>query len=72
MSVLYQKNPGDTLVKNPLANAGDAGLIPGLGRFSGEENGNPLQYSCLETPGNRGARRATVHEDARESDTTEL
>ena len=64
--------PGGSVVKSPPANAGDAGLIPGLGRFSGEENGNPLQYSCLETPGNRGARRATVHEDARESDTTEL
>ena len=33
--------------KNPPANAGDMGLIPGLGRSPGEENGNPLQYSCL-------------------------
>ena len=42
-----------TVVKNPLANAGgerDAGLIPGSGRFSGEGNGNPVQYSCLENP----------------------
>ena len=38
------------MVKNPSAIAGDVGLIPGLGRFSGEENGNPLQYSCLENP----------------------
>ena len=42
--------------------AEDPGLIPGLGRSSGEGNGNPLQYSCLENPMNRGAWRATVHE----------
>ena len=36
-------------------NAGDLGSIPGLGRSPGEENGNPLQYSCLETPMNGGA-----------------
>ena len=41
--------------------AEDPGLIPGLGRSSGEGNGNPLQYSCLENPMNRGAWRATVH-----------
>ena len=49
------------LVKNPPANAGDLrdlGLIPGLGRSSGEGNGNPLQYSCLETPMDRGGRQA--------------
>ena len=43
--------PGDEVVKNPPANIGnarDTGLIPGLGRSSGEENGNPLQYYCLE------------------------
>ena len=39
-----------TVVKNLLANAGDMGLIPGWGRISGEGNGNPLQYSCLENP----------------------
>ena len=38
------------MVKNPLANAGNAGSIPGLGRSPGEGNGNPLQYSCLESP----------------------
>ena len=46
------------LVKNLPANAGDTrdpGLIPGLGRFPGERNGNPLQYSCLGNPTNRGA-----------------
>ena len=46
--------------KNPLANAGDAGLIPGLGRSPGGGNGNPLQYSCLGNPMDRGAWRAAV------------
>ena len=41
------------MVKNLPANAGDTGLIPGLGRSSGEGNGNPLQYSCLENPMDR-------------------
>ena len=51
------------LVKNLPANAGDtrdAGSIPGLERSPGEVNGNPLQYSCLENPMDRGAWRATV------------
>ena len=47
--------------KNPPANAGDLGSIPGLGRSSGEGNGNPLQYSCLENSMERGAWRAAVH-----------
>ena len=50
-------------VKNPPANAGDArdaGLIPGLGRSPEEEHSNPLQYSCLENPMDRGAWWATV------------
>ena len=38
--------PGGSMVKNPSANAGDVGLIPGLGRSPGEGNDNPLQYSC--------------------------
>ena len=58
------------MVKNPPANAGDPGSIPGSGRSSGEGNGNPLQYSCLENPMDRGAQQATVHGVA-ESDTTE-
>ena len=41
------------MVKNPPSNAGDAGSIPGSGRSSGEGNGNPLQYSCLENPMDR-------------------
>ena len=52
------------VVKNLPANAGDikdSGLIPGLGRAPGEGHGNPLQYSCLENPMERGASRATVH-----------
>ena len=52
------------VVKNLPANAGDvrdSGLIPGLGSSPGEGNGNPLQYSCLENPMDRGAWRATVH-----------
>ena len=46
--------------KSP-ANVGDAGLIPRSGRSPGEGHGNPLQYSCLENPRDRGAWRATVH-----------
>ena len=42
-------------------NAGDPGLIPGLGRSPGEGNGSPLQCSCLENPRDRGAWWATVH-----------
>ena len=52
------------MVKNPPANAGaigDTALIPGLGRFPGGGNGNPLQYSGLENPMDRGTWQATVH-----------
>ena len=48
--------------KESTCNAGDRGLIPGLGSYPGEGNGNPLQYSCLENFMDRGAWRATVHE----------
>ena len=58
------------MVKNLPANLGDPGSIPGLGRSPGEENGNRLQYSCLENPTDGGAWWATVHGVA-ESDTTE-
>ena len=44
-----------------LTNAGDLGLIPGLGRSPGEGNGNPLQYSSLRNPMDRGVWCATVH-----------
>ena len=62
--------PGGSVAKNPPANAGNAGLTPGSGRSSGEANGNPLQYSCLGNPMDRGALWATVHEVAKELDTT--
>ena len=58
------------MVKNPLASAGDAGLIPESGNSPGDGNGNPLQYSCLENPVDRGTWWATVHGVA-ESDRTE-
>ena len=53
--------PGVSVVKNPPANAGDAGSIPGSGRSLGEGNGNPLQYSCLDHSMDREAWWATVH-----------
>ena len=49
------------MVKNPPANAGDVGSVPGWGRSPGEGSGNPLQYSYLEHPMDRGAWWATVH-----------
>ena len=58
------------MVKNPLASAGDGGFIPGSGRSHGEGNGNPLQYSFLGNPTDRGSRQATGH-GATELDTTE-
>ena len=51
-------------------NAGDMGLIPGLGRSPGEGTGNPLQYSYLGNPMDRGAGQATVHGVAKELDMT--
>ena len=53
--------PGDSDSKKPACNAGDRGLIPGSGISPGEGNGNPLQYSCLESSMDRGALQATVH-----------
>ena len=47
--------------KESACNAGSLGSIPGLGRSPGEENGNPLQYSWLENPKDRGAWQSTVH-----------
>ena len=57
--------PNDSTGKEPACNAGDAGdpgSIPGLERSPGGRNGNPLQYSCLKNPTDRGAWQATVHE----------
>ena len=47
--------PGGSAIKNLPGNAGDVGLIPGLGRFPAEGNGHLLQYSCLGNPVDRGA-----------------
>ena len=59
--------PGGTVVKSLPANAGDAGLIPESGRSLGEGNGNPLRYSCLGNPIDRGAWPVTVHGVLKES-----
>ena len=53
--------PGSSVVKNLPANAGDTCSIPGLGRSPGEGNGNVLQYSCLESPKDRGGWWVIVH-----------
>ena len=53
--------PGGSDGKASAYNVGDLGLSPRSGISSGEENGNPLQYSCLENPMDRGAHSATVH-----------
>ena len=52
--------PGGSNGKEPACNAGDLGLIPQLGRFPGEGNDNPLQYSCLGNLMDRGDWQATV------------
>ena len=53
--------PGDSHDKEYICNAGDPGLIPGLGRSAGKGNGYPPQYSCLENSTDRGSWQATVH-----------
>ena len=53
--------PRGSFGKESACNAGDLGSVPGLGRSLGEEKSNPLQYSCLESPMDRGAWWATVH-----------
>ena len=53
--------PGSSADKKAACNAGNLGSLPGLGRSPGEGHDNPLQYSCLENPMDRGAWRATVH-----------
>ena len=59
---------GGSAVKDLPANAGDVGLIPGSGRSAGEGNGNPLQYSCLGNPMDRGTCWVTVHRVSKESE----
>ena len=56
LSLYYDKSfPDGSVGKESACNVGDLGLIPGLERFPGERNCNPLQYPCLENPVNRGA-----------------
>ena len=62
---MCQGFPGSSDSKASAYNAGDLGLIPGLERSPGEGNSNPIQYSCLESPMDRGAWGATVHEVAK-------
>ena len=58
------------MVKTPLAKAGDASSIPGLGRYPGEGHDNPLQYSCLRNSMDGGAWQVTAHGVTKESDMT--
>ena len=71
--VHIQGFPGGSVVKESDCNAGDAGdtgVIPGLGRSPGGRHGNPIQYSCLENPMDRGGWQGTVHGVTEESDMT--
>ena len=67
--ILFTKISG-SVIKSLRALSRDLGSTPRSGRSPGKGNGNPLQYSCLQNPMDRGAWRATVHEVAKESDTT--
>ena len=62
--------PGGSESKESACNAGDPDSIPLLRQFPGEENGSPLQYSCLENSMDRGARQVAVHGDTKEVGTT--
>ena len=68
MYTFLQGFPSCSAVKNPSANEGTMGLIPGLGRSPGEGNGNPLQYPCLENSMHKETRWATVHGVSKELD----
>ena len=69
LCILLMDFPKGSVVKNLPANAGDVDSVSGLGRSPGEGNGNPLQYSCLENPTDRGARWATVYGVTKDWDT---
>ena len=69
---LAKSLPGGSVGKESACNAGDTGLVPGLGRSPGGGHGNPLQYFCLENPMNRGAWWATVQAATKEQDMTEV
>ena len=60
-AILIRGFPHSSVGRESAYNAGDQGSISGLGRSPGEGNGNPLHYSCLENPMDRGAWQATVH-----------
>jgi len=62
---LESQEPHSSVGKESACNSGDLGSIPGLGRSPGEGNGNPLQYSCLENPMDRGAWWTRVYGVAR-------
>ena len=64
--------PHSSVDKESACNAGDVSSIPGLGRSPGEGDGNPLQYSCLENPMDRGAWQALQSIGSQESDMTYL
>ena len=61
LTIIITRFPGSSDGKGSSCNAGDSGWIPGSGKSPGEGNSNPLQYSWLENPLDRGAWRATVH-----------
>ena len=62
ITFLVQRFPGDSDSKESTCNAGDLGSNPGLARSPGGGHGNPVQYSCLENPMDKGAWQAIVHE----------
>ena len=62
--------PGGSSVKKSVCQAGDVGLISGSGRSPREGNDNPLQYSCLDNPMDKGTCWAAVHRVVKESDKT--
>ena len=62
---VLHKFPGSSVGKESACSAGDPGLVTGSGRSPGQGNGNPLQYSCLDNPMDRGAWQATVRGAAR-------
>ena len=70
LSAAFWGFPGGSVGKNPPANAGDAGSIPGLGRLPEEGNGNPLQYSCLGNPIDTRAWQAIICGAAKQLDKT--
>ena len=70
MNKLFWGVPGGSVVKNPPANAGDLGLIPGSGRVPGEGSSHSSKYSCLESPIHKGAQRTAIHGVTKELDMT--